>query len=244
MQRNLGKVVGPIGPQGPKGDPGSPGPQGPIGPAGPQGLKGDTGEIGPQGPQGIQGPSGEKGATGERGPQGIPGPQGPAGPQGPKGDPGSDVDLGGLSFGQDGEGNWGYIPPGADAVIPFKSGGEGVDVSSFSSLELIRGEEINSTNYGKVMTYSIYATKAYKGNIMIGRVRSSQAVDFDITFDGMQCSLNGASKVLYSSQYNDFAIGFDFNPITKGQSYKRYAKVVKKSGSLSPVVEILVIGIL
>lgn len=28
-------------------------------------------------------------------------------------------DLGGLSFGQDEEGNWGYIPSGADAVIPF-----------------------------------------------------------------------------------------------------------------------------
>ena len=29
-------------------------------------------------------------------------------------------DLGGLSFGQDAEGNWGYIPSGADAVIPFR----------------------------------------------------------------------------------------------------------------------------
>lgn len=29
-------------------------------------------------------------------------------------------DLGGLSFGQDAEGNWGYIPEGADAVIPFR----------------------------------------------------------------------------------------------------------------------------
>ena len=30
-------------------------------------------------------------------------------------------DLGGLSFGQDAEGNWGYKPSGADAVIPFSS---------------------------------------------------------------------------------------------------------------------------
>ena len=29
-------------------------------------------------------------------------------------------DLGGLSFRQDAEGNWGYKPSGADAVIPFK----------------------------------------------------------------------------------------------------------------------------
>lgn len=31
-------------------------------------------------------------------------------------------DLGGLSFAQDAEGNWGYKPSGADTVIPFKSG--------------------------------------------------------------------------------------------------------------------------
>ena len=29
--------------------------------------------------------------------------------------------MSGLSFGQDEEGNWGYIPGGADAVIPFSS---------------------------------------------------------------------------------------------------------------------------
>lgn len=28
--------------------------------------------------------------------------------------------MGGLSFGQDAEGNWGYIPSGADAVTPFR----------------------------------------------------------------------------------------------------------------------------
>ena len=30
-------------------------------------------------------------------------------------------DLGGLSFGQDADGNWGYKTGGADTVIPFKS---------------------------------------------------------------------------------------------------------------------------
>ena len=30
-------------------------------------------------------------------------------------------DLGGLTFAQDAEGNWGYIPSGADAVTPFSS---------------------------------------------------------------------------------------------------------------------------
>ena len=30
-------------------------------------------------------------------------------------------DLGGLTFAQDAEGNWGYIPSGADAVVPFRN---------------------------------------------------------------------------------------------------------------------------
>lgn len=38
---------------------------------------------------------------------------------------GEDANTGGLSFGQDEEGNWGYIPPGADAVVPFRKNGGG-----------------------------------------------------------------------------------------------------------------------
>mgnify|MGYP006990199270 CR=1 FL=1 len=42
------------------------------------------------------------------------------------GEKGDDADLNGLTFGQDAEGNWGYKPPGADAVIPFKSMPDGL----------------------------------------------------------------------------------------------------------------------
>lgn len=38
-------------------------------------------------------------------------------------------DLGGLSFGQDANGNWGYKIGGADPVIPFKPDLQSVDVS-------------------------------------------------------------------------------------------------------------------
>lgn len=84
------------------------------------------------------------------GPQGERGEMGPEGQQGPKGDspelvdnlqetvPGKALDatmgkvldekitqtdekLGGLSFGQDAEGNWGYKAPGADTVVPFNN---------------------------------------------------------------------------------------------------------------------------
>ena len=47
-------------------------------------------------------------------------------------------DLGGLSFGQDAEGNWGYIPSGADAVIPF---------SSYVIGEAIWGNHYDNTEY-------------------------------------------------------------------------------------------------
>lgn len=78
----------------------------------------DLGKV--VGPQGPQGPKGDKGDTGAQG------------PQGPKGDTGdADEALGGLTFGQDAEGNWGYIPPGADSVVPFKkSGSSGLSVVS------------------------------------------------------------------------------------------------------------------
>ena len=36
---------------------------------------------------------------------------------------GLNIRLGGLTFAQDSEGNWGYKPSGADSVIPFKTGG-------------------------------------------------------------------------------------------------------------------------
>lgn len=42
---------------------------------------------------------------------------------------GVDAQTGGLRFGQDAEGNWGYLPPGADTVVPFKKGGGGGDTS-------------------------------------------------------------------------------------------------------------------
>ena len=42
-------------------------------------------------------------------------------------------DLGGLSFGQDADGNWGYKIGGADTVIPFSSGVKGLEVFSVTA---------------------------------------------------------------------------------------------------------------
>lgn len=87
--------------------------------------------------QNIKGPKGDKGDPGKNGSDGKDGIPGPQGPPGPKGDPGEDADveqfLSGLTFGQNEEGKWGYIPPGADTVIPF-SDGSGDNRDSFVSV--------------------------------------------------------------------------------------------------------------
>lgn len=43
--------------------------------------------------------------------------------------------FGGLVFKQDAEGNWGYLPKGADTVIPFNNGNGGSSDSSVPSAE-------------------------------------------------------------------------------------------------------------
>lgn len=50
--------------------------------------------------------------------------------------------LGGLNFAQDAEGNWGYIPSGADAVIPFKNGW---DFSEYAKVSSGQGQNITIT---------------------------------------------------------------------------------------------------
>lgn len=135
------------GPTGEKGEQGQPGARGPAGPAGPKGDTGARGPAGATGPKGDTGAQGARGPTGPRGPAGAQGPPGAKGETGPKGDKGDKGDrgetgvgcddllyrLGGLTFSQNSEGKWGYLPPGADTVIPFSDGsgsGGGDDVVS------------------------------------------------------------------------------------------------------------------
>ena len=74
-------------------------------------------------------------------------------------------DLGGLSFRQDAEGNWGYKPSGADAVIPFRK-------------EPIR-QSVSS--YGYSLDGAMYAPEAYKftvprsGNVSLYPVFASSS---------------------------------------------------------------------
>ena len=69
---------------------------------------------------------------------------------------GKDADTNGLSFDQNEEGEWGYIPPGADTVIPFKINGTG-EGSKFSGAQVL-------LDYTKaVFTGFDYFIAAYEG---------------------------------------------------------------------------------
>lgn len=65
-------------------------------------------------------------------------------------------DLGGLTFKQDSEGNWGYCVGGADAVIPFKSDG-------IKEVAVIVNAN-NTLAWGKIFNSKIFA--ANKGDYL------------------------------------------------------------------------------
>lgn len=63
--------------------------------------------------------------------------------------------LNGVVIAQDAEGNWGYIPPGADTVTPFKSG----SVGDTGGLIVVDGlEDAPSISVGVLKTLDFYQT--------------------------------------------------------------------------------------
>ena len=71
---------------------------------------------------------GEKGDKGEKGDPGEPGMSASIAEIQGMIDSSFRENLGGAKVAQDGKGKWGYIPPGADTVVPFNSGGAGIEV--------------------------------------------------------------------------------------------------------------------
>ena len=68
--------------------------------------------------------------------------------------------LGGLSFTQDEKGNWGYIPSGADTVIPFKSG---IKAQSFSVNVARNQSKTVKCNGGDILYVAISSYDYYYG---------------------------------------------------------------------------------
>ena len=128
--------------------------------------------------------------VGERGEQGEPGQQGPkgnTGATGPQGPPGVDSTrteeilnmLGGLWFGQDAEGNWGYIPPGADTVIPFSEGGslsDNVRTIELQAVPLAGGTVNGGGMVSDGMTITIEAEPDEENNFIFEGWKESGAI--------------------------------------------------------------------
>ncbi len=68
--------------------------------------------------------------------------------------------LGGMSFGQTAEGNWGYIAPGADTVTPFSSG---MPLILSASSNLI-SNVISYTNSSNEDYYCIFTISSWRGS--------------------------------------------------------------------------------
>ena len=85
--------------------------------------------------------------------------------------------MGGLSFGQDAEGNWGYIPSGADAVIPFSS----INAEDISS----KLTAYASQNHGFSSSESL---AGYKYIIVCATYQSGKSANYT-TFSGCSCMI-------------------------------------------------------
>ena len=87
------------------------------------------------------------------------------------------TNLGGLSFAQDANGNWGYRKPGADAVIPFKL----------------------LTRLGTVSGYQ--TSKTFNITAISSSYKSLTASDFLIDASGMSNAGRGGSESAYRAAH-------------------------------------------
>ena len=124
---------------------------------------------------------GEKGEPGQQGPKGN---TGAAGPQGPPGVDSTRTEeilemLGGLGFGQDSEGKWGYIPPGADTVVPFSEGGslpDNVRIIELQAVPLAGGTVNGGGMVSDGMTITIEAQPDEENNFIFEGWKESGAI--------------------------------------------------------------------
>ena len=115
-------------------------------------------------------------------------------------------ELGGLSFAQNEEGEWGYKPSGADAVIPFKSkiknygqvssGNISVDFPNYSSF--------TADNFIIKVTGATAYPGRHGGNVgsegkSVSPVLSYNATTGAFTVSGVSASQSDSSKEIYIS---------------------------------------------
>lgn len=106
-------------------------------------------------------------------------------------------DLGGLSFAQDAEGNWGYKPSGADTVIPFKS-------LSASKILFTSGVNFKVTNNTDVYldfkvakgTYIVCASGTWTF-INTSHPNGTGSIIYPYNVSGENCNINKISNYIY-----------------------------------------------
>lgn len=96
--------------------------------------------------------------------------------------------MSGLSFGQDAEGNWGYKPSGADAVIPFSN--------LLNSTIIILGQMRTSAKNS--LSITVNDLEFRKGLLVIG---FSAYYMREETSTWGKISINGADSILLQKQW-------------------------------------------
>lgn len=99
--------------------------------------------------------------------------------------------LGGLSFAQDADGNWGY-KVGADAVIPFRGGFNGADIY------------MSGTNLGNLSKTEL----ASKGQYFYGFEYDDSAKKFTVLYDGTYSYMLSTTSSYTSLYINDKLIEY------------------------------------
>ena len=128
--------------------------------------------------------------------------------------------LGGVKFGQDADGNWGYIPPGgADSVIPFKRGSGSSEGGGIIGCEIIKRFGWGTASGAGTFSYSCSAEleKDYKCFFaLLGcYVPKNTSYKYTVTPSFREGSIVLMSPSAYPSNslnaYNILAIAADLN---------------------------------
>lgn len=127
--------------------------------------------------------------------------------------------LGGLTFTQDSEGNWGYLPSGADSVIPFKTGGEMV----YTGCKALNTSSFVDFTCGFEPQYAIvchYYTTSDKFMVIYVDYRTNEVTRLTINYNASATQVSFSS---YISYYKKTSTGVSIKAIDS--DYTHYASV-------------------
>lgn len=145
--------------------------------------------------------------------------------------------LSGLNFAQDSEGNWGYIPSGADSVIPFKKGYENTPATATAGTiakgetAWVNGELITGTAI--IVDPSAGYVILNSSNVDTGKELTggwNPSGEFGISYGNKlstvstinRIDLTNVSKIVFKYQFSDLASYNTAEYITENPYFKYY----------------------